>query len=122
MSDPSRPTAIELALVPRPAELRMHERRRFLLDLVVTNRGDEPIDPSLDGARLSINGEDSVYFALALSNGIRDRSRRLLPSQTATNTWPNMGRSLFPRPGDYTLELSLGEVTAPAVLVRVRRW
>lgn len=122
MTDPAEaPEGMELRLAVRPPEPRMRERRKLLVDLVVTNHGSTPIDPSLDDARLSVNGEDSVYFALAMSNGVRDRSLRLAPSDTLTTTWPGMGRILFPRPGEYTLVLTLGTLAAPPVLVRVTR-
>jgi len=112
---------LELALLPRPSELRMRDRGAFLLDIVVSNRGPTAIDPSLNDARLSINGEDSVYFALAMSNRIHCSSQ-LASSHSETTSWPGMGRILFPRPGEYTLVLSLGDVSAPPVVVRVRRW
>jgi hypothetical protein len=100
----------------------MRDRRKLVLDIVVSNPGPRPIDPSLDNARLSINGEDSVYFALAMSNRIHYPSQPLAPSDSETTSWPGMGRTLFPRPGEYTLELFLGDVSAPPVVVRVRRW
>jgi hypothetical protein len=113
---------LKLALIPRPSELRMHERRAFLLDIVVSNSGPTTIDPSLSRARLSINGEDSIYFALAMSNRRHYPSQPLAPSQSETTSWPGMGRTLFPRPGEYTLVLSLGDVSSAPVVVRVRRW
>ena len=113
--------AFELSLVPRPPDLRMRDRSSFLLDIVVTNRGTTPFDPSLDRARLAVNGEDSVYFALAMGNGIREPTQLLAPSETATTSWPGMGKVLFPRPGEYTLVLSLGDASAPPAQVRVRR-
>jgi hypothetical protein len=112
---------LELALLPRPSELRMRDRRTFLLDIVVSNPGPTAIDPSLNNARLSINGEDSVYFALTMSNRIHYVSQPLAPSHSETTSWPGMGRTLFPRPGEYTLVLSLGDVSAPPVIVHVRR-
>ena len=118
---PAAALAPGLSLVPRPTELRMGDRSRFVLDVVVTNRGTTSMDPSLDRARLTVDGEDSVYFALAMGNGIREPTQLLAPSETATTSWPGMGKVLFPRPGEYTLVLSLGDASAPPVQVRVRR-
>src|SRR5215213_4292433 len=98
---------LQLALVPRPSELSMRDRGTFLLDIVVSNHGSIAIDPSLKHARLSINGQDSVYFALAMSNRVHYPSQPLAPSQSERTSWPSMGRTLFPKPGNYTLVLSL---------------
>jgi hypothetical protein len=112
---------LKLTVVPRPSELPMRDRGTFLLDIVVSNPGPTAIDPSLKAARLSINGEDSVYFALTMGNRVHYPSKPLAPSHSETTSWPGMGPTLFPRPGSYTLVLSLGEVSAPPVVVRLRR-
>lgn len=99
----------------------MRDRRSFVLDIVVSNPGPTAIDPSLDDARLSINGEDSAYFSLAKGNRIHYVSQALAPSHSVTTSWPGMGPILFPRPGEYTLVLSLDDASSPPVMVHVRR-
>lgn len=123
MTDRPVPTAeIDVALAPRPSELRMRERRDFRLDIVVTNRGDLPIDAPLDRARLSVDGEYSVYFSFTVTNGIREPGEfRVAPGESLTTSWPRMGPHLFDRPGDHTLVLTLDDATSAPTTVRVRR-
>jgi hypothetical protein len=112
---------LELAVVPRPGELRMRDRGGFVLDTVVTNLGDEPVEPQWWLVRLAVDGEDSVRFAFTVANGVRERRPPLAPGESATTSWPGLGRSLLERPGEHTLVLSLGDSVSPPAVVRVRR-
>lgn len=110
-----------LAVVPRPDELRMRDRGGFVLDTVVTNLGDEPVEPQWWLVRLAVDGEDSVRFAFTVANGVRERRLPLAPGESVMTSWPGLGRSLLERPGEHALVLSLGDAMSPPAVVRVRR-
>ena len=113
---------IAVALVPRPAELTWRRLRDFVLEMVVTNRGPQPIPDALESARLLVNGEDSIHFAFSVGNGIREYGQyRVPPGETRAFSWPGLGPGLFDRRGHYTLVLVIQGVASPPVRVSVRR-
>ena len=89
---------------------------------MLTNRGTTAVEPALKDARLSVDGVDSVAFALAAGNGVRPPTPPLPAGESWTTSWSGLGRALFPHPGDYTLVLSIGAATAPPVIVHVGRF
>lgn len=97
---------LDIQLTAEPRHFPFGEIDRFKLSVEATNRGQETIDPQLYLTRLLVNGEDSMDFSLAISNGLREENWYALPpGETASITWSSMGPSLFPGPGEYTLVL-----------------
>jgi len=70
--------------------------------------GAAAVDPHLStGCELTVNGEPSMVWNLAIGNGAREPSwYSLPPGKTATMSWP-LGEDLFPKPGDYHLVMTL---------------
>jgi hypothetical protein len=113
---------LALILRARPDKVAMRCRHHFLLDLVMINHSAVPVDLGTGDPQLMINGEESFFFALRIGNGIRPVAvAPLNPGERRTTTWEDLGRGLFERPGDYTLVLSLGDLSAPPIVVRVHR-
>lgn len=113
-----QPIAIEL--IAEPTQLTMAERSAFTIGMAATNRGNEVVDPQLYLATLSINGANSLSWSTAVGNGHREANWFALPpGDTVSMRWGSMGERLFPAPGEYTLELRLGDQETPPIVVRV---
>jgi len=112
--------AIHLELLAEPRSFSMAERDRFKVGIVASNRGTVVIDPELHRARLLINGQDSLIWSDAISNGQREgKWFALPPGEKVSMDWTALGQWLFPGPGVYTLKLRLGDIEAAPVEVRV---
>lgn len=113
-------TSVTVSLRAEPTALTMAERHTFRLTLDAVNTGETTIDPELHLARLLVNGEESTAWGLAVGNGRRPATWTALPPGEAVSmTWGALAESLFPRPGTYSLVLTLGERRAPVVRVVV---
>ena len=104
---------LAVKLLAVPTQLTMAERDKFKVGVEVTNRGKIAVDPHLStGCELTVNGDPSMVWNLAIGNGTREPSwYSLPPGQTATMSWP-LGEDLFPKPGDYHLVMTLVPVWA----------
>ena len=117
-STPTRPSTMHLTLdiklTAEPAKLAMVHRGSFKVGFEAINRGTAPIDPQLDAAVLTANGEHVHAWDLAIQNGPRDASWSQLPPGTSISmAWP-LGEAMFERPGTYELVLALGAQRAMA--------
>ena len=112
---PTMPSPLAVKLLASPTQLTMAQRPKFMVGVEVTNRGPTPVDPQLStGCRLTVNGQPSMAWNLAIGNGAREASWYAVPpGQTATMSWP-LGAELFDQPGDYHLVLTLGGQQATA--------
>jgi hypothetical protein len=99
---------LAVKLLASPTRLSMAERSKFLVGVEVVNHGSTAVDPQLStGCRLTVNGEPSMAWNLAIGNGAREATwYRLPPGETATMSWP-LGDELFDEPGDYRLVMTL---------------
>lgn len=113
--------SISVKLLAEPRDLSMTTRGDFQVGIAATNRGTAAVDPELDGARLRVNGEDSLAWSDAIGNGRREaRWDDLPPGESVSMTWGSLGKALFPGPGTYRLELSLRSIQSAPVVVHVR--
>jgi hypothetical protein len=117
-ADPMTPT-IELVLRAKPETLPMAERSAFEIGFTATNRSPSVIDPGLEMAELTVNGEVSIDWRAAVGNGGREATWTALPPGESIEMDWNMGEQLFPGPGEYQLELRLGADKASPVKVVV---
>lgn len=115
---PQRSGAIEWQLVAEPTTLSMRQRDSFVLRIVATNRGSGVTDTERDALALNVNGEDSMAFALAFGNGVREQRWSALPAGQSVSE-ERRGLALFDQPGDYELLLHRGERVFARVRVRV---
>jgi hypothetical protein len=101
-------TTLAVKLLASPTQLTMADRKKFMIGVEVVNHGATAVDPHLStGCELTVNGDPSMVWNLAIGNGTREPSwYSLPPGQTATMSWP-LGEDLFPRPGDYHLVMTL---------------
>lgn len=113
-SSPMQPR-LALTLLASPRQLAMAQRSTFMVGIEVVNHGTAAVDPQLStGTELTVNGEVSMAWSMAIGNGAHDETwYRLPPGKTATISWP-LGEDLFDRPGDYQLVLTLGGQTSTA--------
>lgn len=99
---------LAVKLLASPTQLTMAERDKFMVGVEVTNRGKVAVDPQLSTGELTVNGERSMAWSLAIGNGAREPSwTSLPPGQTVGMSWP-LGDALFDQPGSYHLVLTLG--------------
>ena len=108
-------STLAVKLLASPTQLTMADRPKFMIGVEVVNNGTTTVDPQLStGCELTVNGEPSMVWNLAIGNGARDASWYALPpGKTATISWP-LGEDLFPKPGDYQLVLTLDGQRATA--------
>lgn len=105
---------LAVKLLASPTQLTLAERDKFMVGVEVTNRGKIAVDPQLSTGELTVNGERSMAWSLAIGNGTREPNwTSLPPGQTVGMSWP-LGDALFDKPGAYHLVLSLGGQQATA--------
>jgi hypothetical protein len=104
----SMQSTLAVKLLASPRQLSMAERSKFMVGVEVVNHGSTAVDPQLStGCRLTVNGEPSMSWNLAIGNGAREASWYMLPpGKTATMSWP-LGTDLFDKPGDYHLVMTI---------------
>ena len=111
---------IKVALTAEPLQFTMSERKNFKISIAATNQGDEVVNPELYRAKLSINGEDSIVWMLAIGNGAREKKWFALPpGETVSLTWPSLGESLFPNPGVFEMVLRYFDTELAPIQVQV---
>lgn len=107
-TSPTMQSTLAVKLLASPTQLTMADRPKFMIGVEVVNNGTTTVDPHLStGCELTVNGEPSMVWNLAIGNGAHDETWYALPpGKTATISWP-LGEDLFPKPGDYHLVLTL---------------
>jgi hypothetical protein len=107
--------ALAIKLLASPTALTMKQRATFKAGVEVTNTSGTTIETHLStGCALTVNGQPSMSWNLAIGNGTREPSwDNLPPGKTVSMSWP-LGESLFPKPGDYHLVMTLGDQQATA--------
>lgn len=109
-SSPLAPPTVQLQV--DPATLTMAQLPEMQIGVKVWNRTEKAFDPQLHMFQLEVNGERSMAFSLAASNGKREAKWFDLPPGDSTDfVWPTLALSIFEQPGDYKLQLKtpLGE-------------
>lgn len=111
---------LAVKLLASPTQITMAGRDKFMVGIEVTNRGKVAVDPQMATGELTVNGERSMAWSLAIGNGTREpKWSSLPPGETVGMSWP-LGDALFEKPGSYHLVLSFGGQQATAD-VRVTR-
>jgi hypothetical protein len=114
----SAPVAVELQL---PATIATAKLGELMIAFTVKNLGTQTIDPQLNASELRVNGVVSQDWNMALGNsGHEKRWRALPPGETVSGRWP-LGNELFPKPGDYTVTLTVMGVTSAQMTVHVTK-
>ena len=98
-------------LVALPTRLTMADRASFLLRRQVTNDGTAAADAMHASASFAVGGASSMELDLAFGNGARESQWSALPPGVTVFDDRDMGESLFPAPGDYTITMSTDGVT-----------
>ena len=83
----------------------MNDRGRWRLRLTATNPSSATVRPSLGALRFVVNGKLAYAAEFAFSNGILKPGWRSLASNQSVSAERRLGRSLFPSPGVYQIEL-----------------
>lgn len=101
---------IRLELTTSATSFSMSERAAFQIGIRATNTTTSELEPRLDLADLTVNGESSMDWRMAIGNGGRTPEWSHLPAgKTVELAWP-LGEALFRAPGTYQLELALSDV------------
>jgi hypothetical protein len=101
---------LRLEITTTAMTLPMSGRDAFEIGLRATNQSSAELEPRLDLADLTVNGESSMDWRMALGNGGRTPEWTHLPAgKTVELAWP-LGNELFPAPGTYKLALTLSDV------------
>jgi hypothetical protein len=117
---PTSPIAVELEV--QPAELTAANRNEFRVTVTVHNFGADVIDPQLNLSELTVDGARSNDWNMALANSGRPKQWRALPpGERVSGSVARLADALFPRPGTYTLVLTVSGVASRPVEVRVTR-
>ena len=108
-------SSLAVKLLASPTQLTMAERSKFMIGVEVVNRGAVDVDPRLStDCVLTVNGERSMSWSMAIGNAAHDETWDKLPPGKATSiSWP-LGDELFEQPGDYRLVMTLGGEQATA--------
>lgn len=111
---------IEISFTAEPLRLTMAQRKNFKLTFSATNKGDEVINPELHAAKLFVNGQESIPWTLAISNGARETKWSALPpGETVSMSWSTLGKAMFPALGKFELVLHYFDQKLPAIYVEV---
>jgi len=111
---------IDVLLEVDPIVFPISDISAFKISISATNRGTEEVDPELHQASLFINGQNSLAWSETISNGRREEKWFALPpGDSVSMSWATIGKSLFPTPGDYTLELHYGGRVMDPIQVQV---
>jgi hypothetical protein len=107
-SKPQMQNMIAIQIIAEPLQFSMDERANFKIGMEARNVGDEAINPKLYESELLVEGERSLAWNLAVSNGLREEAWwNLEPGKTVTASW-SLGEAMFPQPGKYEVVLRLG--------------
>ncbi|HLP92145.1 MAG TPA: hypothetical protein VK184_26590 [Nostocaceae cyanobacterium] len=107
-----------IQIIAEPLEFSLKDRTNFKVGLKAKNIGNRIIETKLYETALLVNGEPSLAWNLAISNGVRDESWwNLKPEETVTASW-HLGEALFLQPGEYNILLRYGSQDS-SVRVRV---
>ncbi|MEQ8997201.1 MAG: hypothetical protein RID53_11960 [Coleofasciculus sp. B1-GNL1-01] len=110
---------VQLQITAEPLEFSISEIQNFKISLTATNQSDEVTNPELHLVKLFINGEQSMAWNLAISNGLREEKWFALPAGDRVSMSWSMGQSLFPTPGEYTLVPSYKDKELEPIQVHV---
>ncbi len=112
------PNSVEVTLSVQPTEFTMAQRSSVVLTLTATNKGRRTVDPGLARARLLVDGRESKAWQLAVGNGRRAPEWSALPpGESVSMSWSALGPALFPRVGEFRLELALPTQVLPTIRV-----
>lgn len=113
-------SSLEITLEIRPEEIDRDSIDNLTVVGRVRNAGREDIRPEVHRAALSINGQDSLTWSLAIGNGpLEDEKRTLHPGQSVEFSRV-MGRTLFHQRGEYSCVLRLQGIESAPVTVAYR--
>lgn len=113
-------TDIKLTLSANHLKFYFSNRDELKLTMTATNPGHEVIKPDLSFTKLIVNEKESLIWAEAIGNGIRESKWYALPSGDSTAFTLSMaGNQLFPQNGKYTLKLCLRDIESNTIIISV---
>ena len=111
--------AITVELTAEPQTLSAAHLDDFMVGVTVHNVGQQVVDPQLRLSELRVDGKPSHDWSMAVGNsGQEAKWRALPPGESASAKWA-LARELFPKPGNYNLEITVAGVTSATVQVQV---
>ncbi len=117
--NPNPKVTIDLQITPQ--EFTRSGIDQVSITLKATNNSSRTQETHLDQCKLYINGALSFSWSLTLGNGHRTEEWYRLPGKESVQiTWSYLAKSLFTEPGEYALELKIGETTLQEMVVHFR--
>lgn len=109
-----------LRLMAQPLTFSFSMRKNFIIKMTAINNDDVVMNPELHLTKLLINKKESFMWMEAIGNGQREANWfSLPPHQSASISWSTMGGQLFQEPGEYILQLRLGNITSDPIKITV---
>lgn len=113
----SEPFTLELRI--EPARITHADLGQMTVGFMVHNTGERTLDPGLATSVLRVGGVPQRAWTMALINSGHDaRWTALPPGDRLTSRW-RIGAALFPAPGSYAVDLTIGGVTSAPIDVVV---
>ncbi len=113
----SEPFTVELRI--EPTQIAFAHLGQVMVGFVVHNAGVTTVDPGLATSVLRVGGVAQRAWTMALINSGHDaRWTALPPGDRLTSRW-RIGAALFPAPGTYAVDLTIGGVTSASIDVVV---
>ncbi len=107
----------ELRLEMTAAPERIGPDEQLTIRLAAVNEGPDPADSRLRESRLFVDGEPSMTWSLAISNGTGDVRERELPPGERIEAARQFAASLLREPGDHELIAEVDGVRSNSVTV-----
>jgi hypothetical protein len=98
---------------------RIGPEDQVTIRVAAVNEGSDTIDPQVRASRLLIDGQPSMTWSLAISNGAGDMRETALPPGERVEAARQFGASLFRSPGEHELVAEAGGVRSDPATITV---
>lgn len=105
---------VELRVTPDRVASREEE---LSVRILVTNEGSETADAGIVASQLLVDGEPSMAWSLAISNGARDVRERELPPGEQVEARRRLRGAFLGEPGEHELVVEAGGARSAPVSV-----
>jgi hypothetical protein len=115
----TKQTTLSVELAVRPDELDGRDSE-LEIEVAVSNGGDAAVDSGIRGSKLLIDGNASLSWSLAISNGTGDARERELPPGERIEARRRMTGALLGGAGRHELVLEIGDARSSPATVTLK--